>query len=148
MELRTERLESAVILYLEGRMIAGSDTGWMGSAMDAATENGVRHVLLNLAQVSLLDCSGIGQLLRLREQVHGARRTLCLVEVERRQKRMLELSGLIHVFRVFSTCEAGTSSLGVAAVRRPAPSPKLPAPMRPAACWSAGGGWPEMGWVS
>ena len=144
MELRAERIESAVILHLEGRMVAGSDTEWMGSAMNAVTETGVRHALLDLAQVSLLDCSGIGQLLRLREQVHGSRRTLALVNLERRQKRMLELSGLLHVFRVFATCEAGVCALGLAPVRRPA----LPAPMRPAACWGAARGWPEMGWVS
>jgi anti-anti-sigma factor len=129
-------------------MAAGSDTEWMGSAMNAVTETGVRHALLDLAQVSLLDCSGIGQLLRLREQMHGARRTLALVNLERRQKRMLELSGLLHVFRVFTTCEAGMASLGVAPVRRAAPPPEMPAPMRPAACWGVDRSWQEMGWVS
>ena len=148
MELRAVRIESAVILHLEGRMIAGSDTGWMRSAMNAVTANGVRHALLDLGQVSLLDCSGIGQLLRLREQAHGARRTLGLVGVKRRQKRMLELSGLLHVFRVFTTCEAGMASLGVAPVRRRVQSPELPAPMRPAACWGVDRSWQEMGWVS
>ena len=147
MELRAERIQSAVILHLEGRMSADADTGWMSDVMNAATGHGVRHALLDLGRVSRLDCSGIGQLLRLREQVHGARRTFGLIDVESRQKRLLELSGLVHVFRVFDDCEAAVSALGIGPPRWPGRPPEPVAPLgaairgRLAACWGVGSVW-------
>ena len=150
MELRTERIESAVILHLDGRLSAESDTGWMRDAMLACTDNGVRHALIELSGVRQLDCAGLGQLLRLREQVHGARRTFGLVDVERRQRAMLELSGLIHVFRVFCDRDAAVSALGIVRQQEPVRTPVCGAatgsfvPGRLRACWIKGPGWAEM----
>jgi len=154
MELRTERIESAVILHLDGRMSADSDTGWMRDALLACTGNGVRHALLELTGVRQLDCAGLGQLLRLREQVHGARRTLGLVDVERRQRVMLQLSGLIHVFRVFCDRDAAVSTLGIVRWQGPdrasvCGTPAGPfAPGRLTACWTAWPGRAETEFVS
>jgi len=130
MELRTERIDSAVILHLEGRMSADGGSVWIRNALDTATERGVRHALLDLGHVSLLDCTGIGQLLRLREQVHGARRTFGLVDVERRQKHMLEVTGLLHVFRVFNDCAEATAVLGIGSGRHPFRPAEPPVPAR------------------
>jgi len=146
MDVRTERVDSAVVLRLEGRLGVESDGGWMRDAVIAVASPGVRHAVLDLGTVSSLDCSGIGQLLQLRERVHGARRTFCLVCVERHQKRMLERSGLLHVFRVFGDCDAAMSALGIRATRAPARTPE-PAvaigygtPGTMATCWSTAAG--------
>ena len=113
MDIDTERVGSAVILRLDGRLSAECDGGWTQTALMEAIGGGVRHVLIDFGRVRRLDCCGIGQLLALREQIHGARRTLCLVGLERHQRRMLELAGLHHVFRVFRDCDAAASALGV-----------------------------------
>jgi anti-anti-sigma factor len=153
MELRAEQVGSALVLHLDGRMSAESDTAWMRDAVRAFTAPGVRHALLDLAGVRQLDCAGIGQLLALRERVHGARRTFGLVEVERRQRRMLELSGLIHVFRVFGDRDAAVSALGLGGGRpcedRLDAAPGVVfSPGRVAARWRTARGWPETECVS
>jgi anti-anti-sigma factor len=119
MTLHAEHIGPALVLHLEGRLTAESDTDWMRDAMNAVTGCGARHALLDMGSVGQIDCEGIGQLLRLRERVHGARRTFGLFDVERRQRRMLELSGLNHVFRVFGDRQAAISALGIAPVRPP-----------------------------
>jgi anti-anti-sigma factor len=113
MEVRAERLASAVILYLEGRMNAETGSDWLRQAVVAATGDGARHVVVDLGGVVQMDCAGIGQLLDLRACVHGARRTFALASVERHQKRMLGLSGLLHVFRVFEDSQAAVFALGL-----------------------------------
>ena len=113
MDIGTERVGSAVILHLDGHMSAECDAGWTRTALASGTVDGVRHVLVDFGRVRRLDCCGIGQLLALRGQLHEARRTLCLVDIERHQRRMLELAGLHHVFRVFRDCDAAASALGV-----------------------------------
>ena len=147
MELHAEHIGSALILHLEGRMTAESDADWMRDAMNAVGERGVRHALLDLARVSQLDCAGIGQLLRLREQVHGARRTFVLVDVERRQERMLEVSGLTHVFRIFGDRDAAVSALGIDERRLPEPSTSGAAELLPAR-WSVVHDWAKSGYAS
>lgn len=113
MKLNTERVESAAILYLDGRLTVEAGDGWLESAVDLGTRGGVRHVLLQMRRVGQIDCTGIGQLLRLREQLHGARRSFALVEVAPRQKRLLELAGLHRVFRMFDDCDDARITLGI-----------------------------------
>jgi anti-sigma B factor antagonist len=150
MEFRTERIESALILHLDGRMSAEEDSRWMRRALKEMTDSGVRHALLDLGGVRQLDCSGIGQLLKLREQAHVARRTFGLIDVERRQKRMLELSGLVHVFRMFGDCEAAISALGIEPESPPTKPRRPEAPLRGLLTvrWGTVSGWLELRSVS
>jgi anti-anti-sigma factor len=113
MDIRAARVGSAVILRLEGRMTAEAGSDWVRAAVEAATADGARHVVCDLRGIGQLDCTGIGQLLNLRERIHGARRTFALSCVERRQRRMLELSGLLHVFRMFADSRTAVVTLGL-----------------------------------
>ena len=113
MELKTGRVGSAVILHLEGRLTVETGTGWWNDAGRAVTGQGVRHVLVDMGKVSQLDCWGIGQLLQLRRLAHDARKTIALVALDGRQKRMLELAGLLHVFRAFGGCGEAVLALGI-----------------------------------
>lgn len=142
MRLSTERVDSAVILHLDGRLTVEGGDGWLEAAVDAGTRGGVRHVLLQMRRVRQLDCTGIGQLLRLREQLHQARRTCALVGVETRQLCMLELVGLHRVFRVFDDCEDARIMLGVGEPRAAAPV-FLPAAPAGASDWRGWTGWAE-----
>lgn len=119
MTLGTERVGSAVILHLDGRLTVESGDGWMQATCDAGTRAGVRHVLLQMKRVRQLDCTGIGQLLRLREQYHQAHRTCALVAVDACQRRLLELAGLHRVFRMFDDCDEARITLGVGEPRVP-----------------------------
>jgi anti-anti-sigma factor len=119
MELRTERVESAVILHLDGRLTVETGAEWLRDAGRAVRGQGVRHVLIDMGQVSQIDCAGIGQLLQFRQHAHEARTTLALVNVGRRPKRMLETAGLLHVFRVFGGCEEAALVLGIGSRRVP-----------------------------
>ena len=113
MTLSTERVDSAVILHLDGRLTIEGGDAWLGTAADAGCHDGVHHVLLEMKRVYQLDCAGIGQLLRLRERLHQAHRTCALVAVAPRQRHLLELAGLHRVFRVFDDCEDARIMLGV-----------------------------------
>lgn len=141
MELKAEQFGSALVLHLDGSLGAESDAAWLADAVQACSAPGVRHALLDLARVRRLDCAGIGLLLSLREQVHRARRTFGLIAVERRQKRLLELSGLHHVFRVFDDVPCAASALGLGGARsgdataEPAEPASLPDRGRSSAGW-------------
>jgi anti-anti-sigma factor len=117
MKLSTERVDSLAILYLDGRLTVEGGDGWLEAAVYLGTRAGVRHVLVEMGRVRQIDCTGIGQLLRLREQLHRARRSCALVEVAPRQRDLLELAGLHRVFRMFDDCGDARVALGIGAER-------------------------------
>ena len=148
MTLSTERVDSAVILHLDGRLTIEGGDAWLETAVDAGSRGGVRHVLLDMKRVRQLDCAGIGHLLRLRERLHQAHRTCALVAVEPRQRHLLELAGLHRVFRVFDDCEEARIMLGVGEPRLQVPLFVATAPTGRAASggasmWCSWAGWAD-----
>lgn len=150
MTLSTERVDSAVILHLDGRLTIEGGDSWLVAAIEAGSRGGVRHVLLQMKRVRQLDCAGIGQLVRLRERLHEARRTCALVAVEPRQRHLLELAGLHRVFRMFDDCEDAKVLLGVGEPGLALPALLATAPAGLAASggasiWCSWAGWAESG---
>lgn len=151
MDLKTERIGSAVILHLEGRLTVEADTERLQDMVNSVARLHARDVLLDMEEIRQLDCSGIGQILNLRNQFHNIRMTFALMDIERHQKRMLKISGLLRVFRVFSSREEALAAVGIGSgpVRAPSLEPAAPlralVGMQPAACWASSASWAETG---
>ncbi len=103
MRVRAEWWGSAVIIDLDGRLTVEADTRRLHELVRAMEHSGASHVVLNLGRVQQLDCSGIGQLVQLHHRARRSGVTFALVDVEPRQKQMLQLAGLVDVFQVFAT---------------------------------------------
>lgn len=128
MRVRGERVGSAVVLHLEGRLTLEADTHRLHELVRSIVRFGPCNVVLDLGNVWQLDCSGIGQLVQLRNQVCGSSGVFALVNVERRQKRILQILGLLTVLRVVnSRQEAITGCRSAAAVAGGPPSARLEA---------------------
>lgn len=103
MKVRTERVGSTFLLDLEGRLTAGADTHQLNEAIREIPLRDVGRVVFDFAKVEQLDCSGIGQLVQTCDPVRAAGRTLILINVERRVKRLLQMAGLLAVFEVLDS---------------------------------------------
>jgi anti-anti-sigma factor len=149
MDLKTERVGSAVILHLEGRLTVEADTERLQDMVNSVARLHARDVLLDMREIRQLDCSGIGQILNLRNQFHNIRMTFALMDIERHQKRMLKISGLLRVFRVFGSREEALAAVGAGPVRARSLEPAAPlralVGMQPAACWASPASWAETG---
>jgi anti-anti-sigma factor len=95
MRVRAERVESAWVLHLEGRLTVEEDTRQLHELVRAMVRFAPGNVVLDLGNVGQLDCSGIGQLVQLHEQVRGSGGAFALLNVECRQKRLLQLLKLL-----------------------------------------------------
>jgi anti-anti-sigma factor len=105
MELRLERTGSAVVVHLErGRLVVEEDTRELHELVRAvASLDQAASVILDLEKVRQLDCSGIGQLVELRNEICASGRVFSLVNVEPRQRHLLALLGLLKVLPVFAS---------------------------------------------
>jgi anti-anti-sigma factor len=103
MKVRSERLGSTLLLELEGRLTIEVDTQQLHAAVREVLQPDVNYLALDLAKVDQLDCSGIGLLVRLHDQIRESGRDLVLINVERRTRYMLQRAGLLAVFPVFKS---------------------------------------------
>ena len=102
LNIRTQRLERIAILCLQGRMVVG-EINSLRLAIQA--QSNVDLVVLNLAQVSMVDASGLGILLELRQWSSEKGIELRLIEVGARVKQILEITRLDTVFEISSPAE-------------------------------------------
>lgn len=103
LEVSAEWSGGSVVLDLEGRLTADSDTEGLRQAMRWLEGRGPMRVVLNLERVERLDCSGIGMLVRLRNGLGRQGGTVALAGLGRWQKRMLQLAGLLEVFPAYDS---------------------------------------------
>lgn len=125
MEVRAERAGSAVVVHLEGgRLVVEEDTYPLHEMVRTVTrlDSGC-SVVLDLAKVWQLDCSGMGQLVELRNHVCERGGFFSLVNVGPRPKRLLALLGLLPVLPVFSSPAEAITACWSARARGCAPGP-------------------------
>jgi anti-anti-sigma factor len=123
MEVRAERAGPAVVVHLGGgRLVIEEDTQALHDLVRTVT--GLDHacsVVLDLEKVWQLDCSGIGQLVDLGNQVCERGGVFSLVNVGPRPKRLLALLGLLGVLPVFASREEAITACWSAKARGCAP---------------------------
>lgn len=99
------------MVKLAGTLGAGSDLEGLRASVGRPRGPGVRALFFDLAHVTCLDGLGIGELLKLRRQVQSCGLAFGLVNVDTRQRKMLDLAGLTAVLGVHDGVAAALSSL-------------------------------------
>ena len=96
----TENLGSVTVLHFRGSIVVGDALTTLCSAVLA--QSGASVVVLDLAQVDVIDAGGLGALLELRECVQSRGIEFRLTNVNRLVKHVLEITCLESVFEVRS----------------------------------------------
>jgi anti-anti-sigma factor len=96
---------SAHVLTLAGEADI-STTRVLREALDELIASGATRVVVDLRGLSFMDSSGLGALVRAQRRLRVVRGSLALVCGEGPVLRLLGLTGLRHVFRVFDSVEA------------------------------------------
>jgi len=112
LKVLTRNLGNVAVLCLQGRIVIG-ETESLRSAVLAQTDASV--VVLDLAQVNIIDASGLGALLKLREQTQAKGIEFRLRNVTSLVGRVLEITQLNTVFAV----SYGTAALPDAMLKPP-----------------------------
>jgi len=89
------------ILDLEGRITIGEGTSQFREAVHRVLQQGGRNILLNLAGVTHMDSSGIGELVSAYTAVGNRGGRLKLLHVPPRIREVLTITKLATVFETF-----------------------------------------------
>ena len=103
MQVTSKKVGSAVFLDLAGNLTVDADTKDLHAAVRRLARRGVQVIVADIANVTRLDCSGIGQLIEIRNLVSESGATFGLLNVEPRHRLLLELLRVPEVCKVLDT---------------------------------------------
>ena len=101
LKITERRNDPVTILDLDGNIRLGEGAADLRQALRLAVEKGDRQILLNMAGVSHIDSSGLGELVSGYTTLHKAGGELKLFNLSDRVHELMTMTKLLTVFDVF-----------------------------------------------
>ncbi|MCS7314682.1 MAG: STAS domain-containing protein [Bryobacterales bacterium] len=99
--LSTRQVGDVVVVDVSGRITLGEGSSSLREAIRDLLAKGNRKILLNLADVSYIDSSGIGELVSGYTSVTNAGGQLKLVNLTKRVNDLLQITKLYTIFDIY-----------------------------------------------
>lgn len=94
-------VSGVTIVNVTGRLTLGQGSSCLRDTVRNLLDTGRKQILINLAGVSLIDSSGIGNLISSLTDVNRAGGRLKLLNLTRRVKDLLQITKLFDLFEVY-----------------------------------------------
>ena len=102
LEIHRKEREGVTILDMKGRITVGPEATSLREAVAAALADGLRNLVLNLAQVDFIDSTGLGAVVMCSTTMRKAGGTVKLLNLNRRNIELLVMTKLATVFEIFN----------------------------------------------
>lgn len=106
MQTNSRQVEDITILDVSGRITLGEGNVMLREIIRGLADNGVKKVVLNLAEVNYIDSSGVGELVKTHTTIQNKGGHLKLANLNNRVRDLLEMTRLSAVFDIHKD-EAG-----------------------------------------
>jgi anti-sigma B factor antagonist len=100
MKVSTRQVDGIVILDLSGRITLGEGSVTLRDSVRDVLAKGTKHILLNLAEITYIDSSGIGELVSAFTTVKNAGGELKLLNLTKKVHDLLQITKLYTVFDI------------------------------------------------
>ena len=101
LSLVTRRVDGVVVLDVSGRLCAGGAVTMLRNAVKESVDNGATRVVINLADVTFIDSSGLGELITTHTSINNRGGMVNLLKPSARIKDLLRMTRLTGVFPTF-----------------------------------------------
>ena len=100
MKITTREVNQVVILDITGRIVLGDELETLRGGVQTLLTQGKKKIILNLADVSYIDSSGVGELVRSFTSVHNQGGELKLLNLTQKVHDILHVTKLYTVFDI------------------------------------------------
>ena len=100
MKFKTRQVDGVTIMDLSGRITLGEGSVTIRDAVRDALAKGSKNIVLNLADVSYIDSSGLGELVSAYTSVKNSGGELKLLSLTAKVQDLLQITKLYTVFDV------------------------------------------------
>jgi anti-sigma B factor antagonist len=101
MKIKVHEENSVSIVALSGKLTIGEGTAALRNKVEELVEGGSCRILLNMADVTYIDSSGLGELVAVRATVDRAGGEIKLLNLGKHVHDLLKITKLYTVFEVF-----------------------------------------------
>jgi anti-anti-sigma factor len=110
MDVKARKIDSVAVLDLDGPLTLAENTLKLHNFLEALLREDQRQFVLNMQNVKLMDCAGIGQIVLSYRRVLEKGGALKLLNLTRQLHHLLKMMGLLTVIEVFDDEQAAISS--------------------------------------
>ena len=114
MKLTTHQKSEVTIIDISGKLTLGEGTSSLRTKIRELVEGGSRRIVLNMADVSYMDSSGLGEMIASHTTVTTAGGEMKLLNLAKRVHDLLKLTKLYTVFEAFEDEDSAVNSFSVA----------------------------------
>jgi anti-sigma B factor antagonist len=112
MKLKSRVVDDVAVLDMSGKLMGGPDADLLATAVQEAIDEGHKNVVANLAEVSWINSTGIGILVRAYTTLKNAGGDLRLANLDKRVESILVVTKLSTVLSSFPSLEEAVGSFG------------------------------------
>lgn len=110
LSLQVRQGRGCTVVRLGGVLDLASEAG-LRECLQTALDDGASHIVLDLAELRLMDSSGLGTIVTTYKTLQGRDGQLCLVAVQPLVRRVLELTSVDRLVSLHDTVEAAEEDL-------------------------------------
>jgi len=110
LDINVRKRSQVQVVQLRGPLRLGAAVDGLRQIMEEALGNGDTRIVLNLAEVSMIDSSGIGLLVRFLASTKQRGGNIKLVQPSKFAMQTLRLVGVLNLFEIFDNDDAAVES--------------------------------------
>ena len=111
LNVKTRKVDGVVVVDLSGRLTIGEPVLLLRETLRVQVNDGARHLILNLGDVSYIDSSGLGELVSAYTTVRNKQGDVKLLNLTAKAKDLLQMTKLLTVFDVYEDEASAISNL-------------------------------------
>jgi anti-sigma B factor antagonist len=115
MQIEERTVGDVMVLDLKGRITLGEGDELLKDKVNSLINQGVRKVVLNLAEVPYIDSAGLGEVVRTYATVKREGGSLKLLNLTKRITDLLSITKLLTVFETFDSESEAIGSFSASA---------------------------------
>ncbi len=112
LSINKREVDGVLVMDLDGRVSLGETNRQVHEALREAVAEGKKNVVLNMAKVSAVDSSGLGELVAGYSTLSAAGGSLKLINLPERVTDIMTITKLYTVFDIYDSEAAGIASFG------------------------------------
>jgi len=110
MEIVKRQVAGVSILDLNGKLTIGAGDVALRGALLAELEDGHTKIVINLQNVTVIDSSGLGELIRCKTTAAAKNGEIKLLHVNLKARKLLTMAHLVGVFEMFDDEQMAVAS--------------------------------------
>jgi anti-sigma B factor antagonist len=113
LEITQRQNENVTILDLSGKIQLGESSIKFRTSLRQLTQEGKKHILLNLAETTQIDSCGLGELVASFVSVEKSGGEIKLLNLTKRVSELMMITKLLTVFEVYENEEQAVNSFQI-----------------------------------